>query len=90
MSYEIDLDKRIEEEVQEPEYHKRANIIVDQLKTEPVTDLISPSFKAQWDFKDGHGLEANPYPKNTDNYDKYMMQMAKLQYEEFKRDNLGA
>jgi len=43
---------------------------------------------AQIDFSKGLGHEENPYSKVTPERTAYMLEMARLQNEEFKRDNL--
>lgn len=42
--------------------------------------------QAKRDFAQGLGHNENPYPKGSIEQDAYMMEMGRLQYEEFKHE----
>jgi len=44
--------------------------------------MSDPVYAANVAFNNGEELISNPYPKGSDDYDAYMMQMAKRQLEE--------
>jgi hypothetical protein len=44
---------------------------------------LSPQGKAKRDFKDGLGLDSNPYQQGSKEREQYMLAMGKLQYDEF-------
>lgn len=44
--------------------------------------------RAAHDFNKGLGLSDNPYPKGSKDYEMYMLEMARLENEEFNRECL--
>lgn len=46
---------------------------------------LTPRMTAQRYYRDGEGLDANPYPKGSKAYEDYQWEMAKLQSAEFGR-----
>lgn len=48
--------------------------------------LSNPQAQAQIDFRQGLGLNDNPYPKDSKDYESYMLAMGKMQHEEFKAE----
>jgi len=44
----------------------------------------NPKFEARWAYKEGDGLDANPYPKNTPEHMEWAMAMHKCQLEELQ------
>jgi len=45
---------------------------------------LSPRGKAQSDYRQGSGHDANPYPKGSLWHEQYMMEMARLQQLELR------
>lgn len=45
---------------------------------------LSPRGKAQSDYRQGSGHDANPYPQGTAEHEAYMMEMGRLQDAELR------
>ena len=45
---------------------------------------LSPRGKAQSDYRQGSGHDANPYPKGSSEREAYMLEMGHLQYAELR------
>jgi hypothetical protein len=52
-------------------------------------EQLSPKVVAGRFYQDGEGLDANPYPKGTAEYEQYMLEMGRLQYDEFVAEFRG-
>jgi len=48
------------------------------------SEMGNPKFEARWAYKEGDGLDANPYPKNTPEHMEWAMAMHKCQLEELQ------
>lgn len=52
-------------------------------------DQLTPKTVAGRFYQDGEGLDANPYPKGSREYEQYMLEMARLQHDEFAAEFRG-
>ena len=59
--------------------------IVGKIARDYVKEVISPQYRAKQDHREGLGLEANPYPKNTEERFDYAFEMHRLQVLELKQ-----
>lgn len=59
---------------------------VAQIKGQAITQF-SPRTVAQQFYREGEGLDANPYPAGTDEHDQYRWEMHSLQRDELARIN---
>jgi hypothetical protein len=48
-----------------------------------------PKFSAARLFSEGHGVESNPFPHDTDDHMEFIVEMNKLELEEQQREAQG-
>jgi hypothetical protein len=54
------------------------------VKGKSIYDFTPEAVAGQY-YKDGQGLDDNPYPKDSVQYEIYMLEMGRLQWIEYKR-----
>jgi len=46
--------------------------------------MKNPTFEAQWAYKEGEGINDNPYPKNSPEWLEWSLAMSECQSQELK------